>query len=686
MRGKHLLSRLLYLVGITFIGVILSGSIYAQDSAIPLITPESISTLNSTTDIALLKAAARQNGTVRVIVGLNTANALSWGAAGQMNDALRTQSVANLQNTLLNTLGGQARTLRRFSYIPYITLEVDTTALTQLSRSALVSHIQADGYSLPMMNQSASQIGAAGAGGAWELGYTGYGRVLAVLDSGIDTAHSAFAGAIKAEACFSSNGFASDGVSTYTSVCPDALPATTVPGSGVNCSMGVINCEHGTLIAGTVASRNPTYRGIAPDSQIVAVQIFSRVDGMLCNTLGFANPCAITLVSDQLAALEHIYAQRAAYQVDAVVLSVGADYWNSEAQCDADNASRKAITELLQSVSIPVFSPTGNTGLDGLTIAPACISTVFGVGAVDESDAVTDFSNVAPFMDFFAPGKAIHSTYPGGTFKDQDGTSMAAPQVAASYVLLKMATSDLTMAERIDVLKTTGKPINTNGFTIPRIDIKNALQTKAVLLYAPAKGTSVAGTPITFSWKRLPEVNWYRLVLVNTQTAVSSTHRISAADCGADSCVFTAPEVYALNGTYRWRVRAFADTGRRDSLKRPFSVSAATPPTPMSPHLGEAVPQLSQTAWQPVLGAKFYRVIVRDGVTNAKIFKRKFTAPCEPDSCTLTLSPEQQSLFIPGRSYRWHVVAIGTIGRVASPRVNFSIAPGLSLPGVRLPN
>src|SRR5262245_3564195 len=104
MRSKHMLHKLLYLLGM--MGLVLSGFVYAQGNTLPL------SGFNSTTNIALLETAARQNGTVRVIVGLNTAGLLNWGASapssGQMSDTMRAQSVANLQNALLSTLNGQA--------------------------------------------------------------------------------------------------------------------------------------------------------------------------------------------------------------------------------------------------------------------------------------------------------------------------------------------------------------------------------------------------------------------------------------------------------------------------------------------------------------------------------------------------------------------------------------------------
>lgn len=55
-------------------------------------------------------------------------------------------------------------------------------------------------------------------------------------------------------------------------------------------------------------------------------------------------------------------------------------------------------------------------------------------------------------VDLFAPGVAILSTVPGGTYERNDGTSMAAPVVSGTAALLMAYCSELTAREVKEIL------------------------------------------------------------------------------------------------------------------------------------------------------------------------------------------------------------------------------------------
>lgn len=117
---------------------------------------------------------------------------------------------------------------------------------------------------------------------------------------------------------------------------------------------------------------------------------------------------------------------------------------------------------------LPVFS-VGNAGIgnpaDPATAsAPANYPEALAVGATTNTDDLASFSLRGPSErgdvkpDISAPGASIRSSLPGEnwytfTYGNMNGTSMAAPHVAAAALLLRDVDPELTVDEIVDILK-----------------------------------------------------------------------------------------------------------------------------------------------------------------------------------------------------------------------------------------
>lgn len=159
--------------------------------------------------------------------------------------------------------GVGARNVRALHILNMIRADVPREAISLLKSDPRIAEIGLDQQGEAQLATSTSALGAPT---LWNLGYTGSGESVLVLDSGINASHPAFGGRVLT-AVFLQNNFS----------CPALERGTSVDFKG-----------HGTHVAGIIASSGtvafPTYRGVAPNVSSVYAAKISCFNGRSFNS------------------------------------------------------------------------------------------------------------------------------------------------------------------------------------------------------------------------------------------------------------------------------------------------------------------------------------------------------------------------------------------------------------------
>lgn len=312
-------------------------------------------------------------------------------------------------------------------------LAADVTAdgLAALEASAVVESVRPARTDFRLLlDESTATIGA----DALQLdGATGEGKVVAVIDSGVDGDHPGLDGSVVDAACYL------DGLPSFSSMpsvsiaemCENGTRSDT---SAEPCSVIPISCSHGTAVAGVISGDDEALLGVAPDAGIMALRVTAVVEG-LANAGDPEYPySAFIPEAGVLAALEHVYSMRNTHDIAAVNLSLGGDPGSCQ------DAAWEDIVERLTDAGIAVVAASGNNGWDDAITFPACLPDVVSVGATTALGEVASFTSSSSDLDLLAPGSPVETTvletYDPSGFLDQQGTSFSSPHVAAAFALI----------------------------------------------------------------------------------------------------------------------------------------------------------------------------------------------------------------------------------------------------------
>lgn len=288
----------------------------------------------------------------------------------------------------------------------------------------------------PLETSDAESTPQIGATNAWDTGIDGTGVTVAVLDSGIDTAHPDLDdGIVTLERDFTGSGSTRDALGHGTHV------ASTIAGSG--------------------EASDGENRGVAPGARLLNARVL--------NDEGEGDE------SWAIDAMEWA----ASNDADVINMSLGV----RGGYTDGTDPAALAVDSISARYDTLVTIAAGNEGNWGTPFTvttPGTADSALTVGAVTDSDDIAYFSSMGPRFgdyaikpDIAAPGDGIVAARAAGTTPDQpvgddyaamSGTSMATPHVAGAAALLKQARPDLDGEALKSVLMGSAEPAGNSVF------------------------------------------------------------------------------------------------------------------------------------------------------------------------------------------------------------------------------
>ena len=257
---------------------------------------------------------------------------------------------------------------------------------------------------------------------------------VAILDTALDTSLPIFKDRITYEVCILEWNSCPNGKSFMEGPGSTVLPYNIISQNGF---------DHGTQMASVVAS-------ISKDVNIVFVRIIGNT-----STGGrqVANEATVTN------ALSWVLANKDKYNIKAVSMSQGHHNLTTLTDYCPSTPNTKNLIQSLTSNGVATFFPAGN-GRDYLKLDwPACITDSISVGATDQYDGITLYSNFDPVrLDFYALGN-MKVTLPGGKTTNGAGSSISTQVAATQWTVLKTAKPYLTQDELINLLSKTAYPV-----------------------------------------------------------------------------------------------------------------------------------------------------------------------------------------------------------------------------------
>ncbi len=349
---------------------------------------------------------------------------------------------------------------------------------------------------------------------AWDITTGAPGVVVAVVDTGVNSAHPDLAGKV----------------------------LTTGWDFVANTSTPMDQNGHGTAVAGTIApnaNNNLGVVGVAWANPILPVRVLDATGSGSYSAIAQG----ITYAADHGARI--------------INLSLGGTSSSLTLQ-DAINYawSKQCI----------VVAAAGNNG-NSTPVYPAACSNVVSVAATNSSDTRTSWSNYGSYVDLCAPGENIVTLSGSNGYGSWSGTSFSTPVTSGVLALMASANPSLSNAQLVSLLLSNCDDLGTAGPDIyygnGRVNALRAVTAAKTYLapdttapvatfVSPVNGSTVSGTA-SVSVSATDNIGVTRVELYMDAKLV-------AQNTGA-SAVFPLNTTTYPNGTHTLQVRAYDAAG-----------------------------------------------------------------------------------------------------------------------------
>ncbi len=325
--------------------------------------------------------------------------------------------VPGRQAQVLNSLESQGAEVHyQFDELNVVVMTLPAEARQALSRSSDVVRVEPDVRRYLADQVVPYGVDAVEARDVWDADRdgvvdpgapTGAGRMVCIIDSGIEASHEDFSG-------------------------------VNIVG-GYPSGWDTDNYGHGTHVAGTVAAVN-------------------NDTGVLGVTPGEVSLYILKVYGDNG---EWIYSSTlidAAYRcrdagADIISMSLSGPYYSSY---------ENTHFQTLYDQGLLLVAAAGNSGGTAYGY-PASYDAVISVAAVDQNNVVASFSQKNDKVELAAPGVSVYSTYKGGGYAYMSGTSMSTPHVSAAAAVVWSSDPNRSNAEIRGVLQQTALDLGAAG-------------------------------------------------------------------------------------------------------------------------------------------------------------------------------------------------------------------------------